>query len=47
MDIKIIKFVIIASGFISIEDKTLPCNNAYVALVDPQEGQGIPVIFLK
>ena len=36
-----------ASGFSKIESQKCPCNKWTVARVDPQEGQGTPVTFLK
>ena len=45
---KIIKrFVKMPKGLIKIELINLPCNNCKVALVEPQAGQGIPVMFLN
>ena len=46
-EIKIRTLVIIARGFINNEFKNCPLNNSKVALVEPQAGQGIPVIPLK
>jgi hypothetical protein len=46
-EIRINKFVMIPKGFNKKESIIFPCNNSKVALVDPHEGQGRPVMFLK